>query len=178
MKRSIETRMSLPSYTLCSSPRVVLDCAVPLLAHNKQGGRVTLSRCNTAKCHSHVFTLIPSTTPFYQVILSCPIRADRYQAIIDIIVHTPLSVHTTTYTMSVLRSIPRSINIARRAASTSAPLTVASSRSNASAPILANIEASWKSLPAEEQYEVYQQLEEIQKRDWKELTIDEKKAGE
>jgi hypothetical protein len=42
---------------------------------------------------------------------------------------------------------------------------------------LANIEASWKSLPAEEQYEVYQQLEEIQKRDWKELTIDEKKAG-
>jgi hypothetical protein len=43
---------------------------------------------------------------------------------------------------------------------------------------LANIEASWKNLPAEEQYEVYQQLEEIQKRDWKELTIDEKKAGE
>jgi hypothetical protein len=43
---------------------------------------------------------------------------------------------------------------------------------------LANIEASWKSLPAEEQYEVYHQLEEIQKKDWKELTIDEKKAGE
>jgi hypothetical protein len=79
--------------------------------------------------------------------------------------------------MSVLRQLPRSFAVARRAASTSAPLTVSSTRTNASAPILANIEASWKSLPAEEQYEVYQQLEEIQKRDWKELTIDEKKAG-
>lgn len=86
-----------------------------------------------------------------------------------------------TIIMSLLRSIPRTANLAlagRRAASTSAPLTVTSSRSNASAPVLANIEASWKGLPAEEQYEVYQQLEEIQKRDWKELTIDEKKAGE
>lgn len=80
--------------------------------------------------------------------------------------------------MSVLRQLPRSFAVARRAASTSAPLTVSSTRTNASAPILANIEASWKGLPAEEQYEVYQQLEEIQKRDWKELTIDEKKAGE
>lgn len=53
-----------------------------------------------------------------------------------------------------------------------------STRTNASAPLLANIEASWKSLPAEEQYEVYQQLEELQKKDWKELTVDEKKAGE
>lgn len=80
--------------------------------------------------------------------------------------------------MSLLRSIPRTVGIARRAASTSAPLTVTSTRSNASAPTLANIEASWKNLPAEEQYEVYQELEQIQKQDWKELTIDEKKAGE
>ena len=32
-------------------------------------------------------------------------------------------------------------------------------------------------MPADEQYEVYRQLEELQKRDWKELTVDEKKAG-
>jgi hypothetical protein len=44
--------------------------------------------------------------------------------------------------------------------------------------LLGNIEASWKDLSAEEQHEVYQQLGEIQKKDWKELTIDEKKAGE
>jgi TRAP-type C4-dicarboxylate transport system substrate-binding protein len=44
--------------------------------------------------------------------------------------------------------------------------------------LLGNIEASWKDLSAEEQHEVYQQLGEIQKKDWKELTTDEKKAGE
>lgn len=82
--------------------------------------------------------------------------------------------------MSLLRALPRSAQVARRFASSSAaaPISVTSTRTNASAPVLANIEASWKNLPAEEQYEVYQQLEEIQKRDWKELTIDEKKAGE
>lgn len=57
-------------------------------------------------------------------------------------------------------------------------LTVTSTRTNASAPLLANIEASWKELPSEEQYQVYQQLGEIQKKDWKELSLDEKKAGE
>ena len=57
-------------------------------------------------------------------------------------------------------------------------VTVTSTRNNASAPLLANIEASWKDLPKDEQYQVYQQLGEIQKRDWKELSIDEKKAGE
>ena len=83
-------------------------------------------------------------------------------------------------------SVLRSTLLARRAYATAASsassgaapsLTTVSTRSNASAPILANIEASWKTLPAEEQYEVYQQLEELQKRDWKELTVDEKKAG-
>ncbi|BEI96953.1 hypothetical protein CcaverHIS631_0205420 [Cutaneotrichosporon cavernicola] len=49
--------------------------------------------------------------------------------------------------------------------------------SNSSAPLLGNIEASWSSLPAAEQAEVYQALEEIQKKDWKELTVDEKKAA-
>jgi TRAP-type C4-dicarboxylate transport system substrate-binding protein len=64
-----------------------------------------------------------------------------------------------------------------RAASTSS-VHVVSQSTNASAPLLANIEASWASLPASEQAEVYQALEEVQKKDWKELTVDEKKAGE
>ena len=83
--------------------------------------------------------------------------------------------------MSILRSATSTATLARRAYATAAgaapSITVTSTRSNASAPILANIEASWKTLAAEEQYEVYQQLEELQKRDWKELTVDEKKAG-
>jgi cytochrome c oxidase subunit 4 len=41
---------------------------------------------------------------------------------------------------------------------------------------LGNIEASWKDLSAEEQYEIHQQLRELQKKDWKELTVDEKKV--
>jgi len=57
-------------------------------------------------------------------------------------------------------------------------VTVTSTRTNASAPLLANIEASWKDLASEEQYQVYQQLGELQKKDWKELSMDEKKAGE
>ena len=57
-------------------------------------------------------------------------------------------------------------------------VTVTSTRTNASAPLLANIEASWKDLPSEEQYQVYQRLGELQKQDWRELTLDEKKAGE
>ena len=65
------------------------------------------------------------------------------------------------------------LQIARRSA-----VTVTSTRTNASAPLLANIEASWKDLATEEQYQVYQQLGELQKKDWKELSLDEKKAGE
>ncbi|KDN40260.1 COX4-domain-containing protein [Tilletiaria anomala UBC 951] len=43
--------------------------------------------------------------------------------------------------------------------------------------VLPNIEARWKDMPTEEQYAVFRQLEEIQKKDWKELSIDEKKAA-
>lgn len=43
--------------------------------------------------------------------------------------------------------------------------------------VVPNIEASWKALSKEEQYAVFRQLEELQRKDWKELSIDEKKAG-
>jgi len=43
--------------------------------------------------------------------------------------------------------------------------------------ILPNIEARWKDLVKEEQYAVFRSLEEIQKKDWKELSLDEKKAA-
>lgn len=73
----------------------------------------------------------------------------------------------------------------RRFASTTAapapssqPIKVLHSTSNASGAVLGNIEATWTKLPKEEQYEVYRTLEEVQKRDWKQLTVDEKKACE
>ncbi|KAI0086427.1 cytochrome c oxidase subunit IV-domain-containing protein [Irpex rosettiformis] len=48
---------------------------------------------------------------------------------------------------------------------------------NASAIPLSNVEAQWERLSADEQLTVHQQLEEIQKKDWKTLSIDEKKAA-
>ena len=42
---------------------------------------------------------------------------------------------------------------------------------------LSNIEAQWEKLSRDEQITVHRQLEQLQKRNWKELTIDEKKAG-
>lgn len=44
--------------------------------------------------------------------------------------------------------------------------------------VVPNIEARWAKLSKEEQYGVFRQLEEVQRKDWKELSIDEKKAGE
>ncbi|KAK0521983.1 Cytochrome c oxidase subunit 5B, mitochondrial [Tilletia horrida] len=42
---------------------------------------------------------------------------------------------------------------------------------------LPNIEARWTALSKEEQFGVFRLLEEIQKKDWKELSVDEKKAA-
>jgi len=70
---------------------------------------------------------------------------------------------------------PLRANLVRNYAST---VTVASTRSNASAPLLGNIEASWKDLSAAEQAEIQEQIAELEKKDWKELSMDEKKAGE
>lgn len=43
---------------------------------------------------------------------------------------------------------------------------------------LANVEAQWTKLAEEEQAAVHEQLEGLQVKDWKELSLDEKKAGE
>ncbi|POY72958.1 putative Cytochrome-c oxidase [Rhodotorula taiwanensis] len=63
------------------------------------------------------------------------------------------------------------VALTARAASTSASAT-------APAPVsLGNIEASWKSLTPTEQEQTFKHLEELQKKDWKELSLDEKKAA-
>ena len=59
------------------------------------------------------------------------------------------------------------------AASAHAP---AASSSSAVIP-LSNVEAMWGRLTADEQLAIHQQLEEVQKKDWKTLSVDEKKAG-
>lgn len=42
---------------------------------------------------------------------------------------------------------------------------------------LSNIEAQWAKFSRDEQITVHRQLEQLQKKSWKELSIDEKKAG-
>jgi cytochrome c oxidase subunit 4 len=44
--------------------------------------------------------------------------------------------------------------------------------------VVPNIEARWGQMSKEEQYGVFRQIEELQRKDWKELSLDEKKAGE
>ena len=43
---------------------------------------------------------------------------------------------------------------------------------------LSNVEAQWATLNTEEQAIVHRQLADLQKRDWKALSRDEKKAGQ
>lgn len=61
------------------------------------------------------------------------------------------------------------------AASTS---SVAASSGGRIAPVpLYNIEAHWEKMNSEEKLTVHEQLEALQVKDWKELSLDEKKAG-
>ncbi|KAG6866146.1 hypothetical protein C0991_008099 [Blastosporella zonata] len=58
-------------------------------------------------------------------------------------------------------------------ASTAVPLT-----SSKVTPVpLSNVEAQWSKLSAEEKLSVQEQLEEVQKKDWTILSLDEKKAA-
>ena len=72
------------------------------------------------------------------------------------------------------------VRVARRGLATAAahPITSAAASSAPRAAIpLANIEAQWERLSNEEQVAVHEQLEELQKKNWKELSLAEKKAG-
>ncbi|KAM0747258.1 cytochrome c oxidase subunit IV [Meredithblackwellia eburnea MCA 4105] len=66
--------------------------------------------------------------------------------------------------------------LTRRAASSIIRPQIRAASSVASVS-LSNIEASWKGLSPAEQESTFKALEELQKKDWKELSIDEKKAA-
>ena len=72
----------------------------------------------------------------------------------------------------------RPIRVANRhfSRSLSAAATTTPRANDAVIP-LSNVEAHWEKLTADEQLTIHQQLEELQKRDWKTLSLDEKKAG-
>ncbi|GAA5861656.1 hypothetical protein JCM1840_005222 [Sporobolomyces johnsonii] len=65
-----------------------------------------------------------------------------------------------------------------RAAPRQATPVFARSASTAVSPVsLNNIEASWKTLTPAEQEQTFKHLEELQKKPWTELSLDEKKAA-
>jgi len=74
------------------------------------------------------------------------------------------------------------LRVARRTVASSAfsrrMATAAATPSSSSSVIpLSNVEAQWEAMNKDDQLTVHRQLEEIQKKDWKTLSIDEKKAA-
>jgi len=57
-----------------------------------------------------------------------------------------------------------------------APSSTRSSTARTPIP-LSNVEAQWEKMTSDEQLDVHKQLEELQKKDWKHLSLDEKKAA-
>ncbi|KAG9291159.1 hypothetical protein G9A89_013031 [Geosiphon pyriformis] len=51
------------------------------------------------------------------------------------------------------------------------------SASTASVPSIDNLETRWKSLSSQEQQTLTKELEELQKQDWHQLSVDQKKAA-
>ncbi|EKM55091.1 uncharacterized protein PHACADRAFT_255463 [Phanerochaete carnosa HHB-10118-sp] len=74
-------------------------------------------------------------------------------------------------------SLRTGVRTVTAAANSSAAHAAPQTTTAASAIPLSNVEAQWERLSSEEQLAVHQQLEEVQKRDWKMLSIDEKKAA-
>ncbi|KIM86435.1 hypothetical protein PILCRDRAFT_816394 [Piloderma croceum F 1598] len=78
----------------------------------------------------------------------------------------------------IVRSLATTANPthAHVATASSAP-SATTTRSQQSIIPLSNVEAQWEKLSQEEQITVHSQLEALQKKDWKTLSIDEKKAA-
>jgi len=79
------------------------------------------------------------------------------------------------------RTSLRSSLLVRSLATTASPGAHVASSSTAaktqSVIPLSNVEAQWATMGAEDKLLVHQQLDALQKKDWKELSIDEKKAA-
>lgn len=79
--------------------------------------------------------------------------------------------------MNTLRVAARTQTRVLRQQRLASTISVVSHTSSESALPLSNVEVQWEKLAKDEQVQIYRQLEAVQKKDWKTLTIDEKKAG-
>jgi len=79
--------------------------------------------------------------------------------------------------MQAIRLARPRVSLRRLATTAQAPTSAPSSSASASIIPLSNVEAQWEKMTKSEQAVVHRQLEELQKKDWKTLSLDEKKAG-
>ncbi|KAF8308552.1 cytochrome c oxidase subunit IV [Clavulina sp. PMI_390] len=79
--------------------------------------------------------------------------------------------------MNALRVAARQPARALRQQRLASTISVVSHTTSESALPLSNVEAQWEKLAKEEQVQIYRQLEAVQKKDWKAMTLDEKKAA-
>ncbi len=70
------------------------------------------------------------------------------------------------------------VRAARQTAGAPKVCRAAASTHAISNPTLANIEKRWEGMPLQEQAELWMALRDRMKENWKELTLQEKKAGE
>ncbi|KAH7924753.1 COX4, subunit IV of cytochrome c oxidase [Leucogyrophana mollusca] len=81
--------------------------------------------------------------------------------------------------MQAIRLARPRISLRRLATTASASATHAPAAPSPAASVipLSNVEAQWENMSKSDQLTVHRQLEELQKKDWKSLSIDEKKAA-
>ena len=77
----------------------------------------------------------------------------------------------------IARGLATTANPSLAASSTSPSSSATTTRSQQSIIPLSNVEAQWEKMSKEDQITVHRQLETLQKKDWKTLSVDEKKAG-
>ncbi|KAI8450503.1 cytochrome c oxidase subunit IV-domain-containing protein [Phakopsora pachyrhizi] len=85
------------------------------------------------------------------------------------------SVNQPSWTVSINNRLQSSATIT--ANTSTITNQVSSSSSKSSLPSIANIEAAWKEMSAQEQESIFHHLESLQKKDWSQLSLDEKKAS-
>ncbi|KAG1756862.1 COX4, subunit IV of cytochrome c oxidase [Suillus paluster] len=79
--------------------------------------------------------------------------------------------------MQAIRLARPRVSLRRLATTAQVPTSGPSSSVTASVIPLSNVEAQWEKMSQSDQAVVHRQLEELQKKDWKSLSLDEKKAA-
>ncbi|KAH9810977.1 cytochrome c oxidase subunit IV-domain-containing protein [Melampsora americana] len=79
--------------------------------------------------------------------------------------------------LQLRQSIPSLSANGQTYATIAVPTDHSATGTSQSVPSISNIEAAWKEMTPQEQESIFHHLEGLQKKDWKQLSLDEKKAS-